>query len=183
MTARRGCLIGVVGVLAVCVLGCGIGWFVVLPRVQDAVADPIGERIGTTVAEELAAAPGAAPRPGTSVITAEDLTDQLADEIAGSSGIQVDDATVRIDPTGVELALAYDQGEIVYTAQLAAEAGRLVVRDVDASQDFMRFLLPADKLAGAIEAGVNGYLAANGLRLVDLELTDGAMTLTTEVAR
>jgi hypothetical protein len=177
---RRGCLIAIVAVLGLCVVGCGLGWFVLLPRVQDAIAGEFEDAVATGVAGVTADAPVVGA--GTLVVTEETLNRQFAAEVEGSQGVEVEDVATRITPAGIEIVFDLSNRDATYAGQVAAEDGRLVVRDMEVDPSEMRWFLPADKMGEAIEDGVNGVLAANDLRLASVVLGDGEMTLQTEAA-
>jgi hypothetical protein len=177
---RRGCMFGCLGILGLCVLTSGLLYFVGLPRFRDAVGDGVADAMSTEVARQLAPQVGAPPNPGQYTITEEDLERSMAEEAEGQN---VEDVDISITPNQIEIDLTSsgDQ-ELSYAGQVAAENGRLVVTDFEASSDVMDFFFPADELAEGIEDGVNNYLATNGLRLNDVELGEGELTLDVEAA-
>lgn len=177
MTWRRGCLFGVIGLLAACLIICGVGYFVYLPRARDSIARDVKEGVGTAIAQYIATP---AVGPGTYTITANSLSSQLTDQ---AKDFGVDKVTVEIHQTGLKLGLHLSNSDLNYTGQPAAENGQFVVHNVKADNGGASFLLPADKLAGAISDGVNGVLNAQGLALTGLHLGEGAMTLTTTPAK
>ena len=172
---RRGCMFGCLGILGLCVLAGVLGYFVGLPRFREAVGGEVADAMCTEVARHLAPRPGAAPVPGRYTITEADLERSMVEEAEGQN---VEDVDISITPNQIEITLTSsgDQ-ELSYAGQVAAENGRLVVTDFEASNDVMDFFFPADELAEGIEDGVNRYLALNTLRLNDVELGDGELTL------
>jgi hypothetical protein len=170
---RRGCLISVVAVLGLCVIACVLGYFVGLPRFQDAVADEFEDAIATETAQQLAPT-GQAPQPGTYVITEDSLLQSLQAEAEGGN---VEDVLVSITPEGIELGFDTGGQDVVYSGGVAAENGQLVLTDFEANNDGLEFFFPADKMGEAIEDGVNNYLQENGLELNAVTLGDGQLTL------
>jgi hypothetical protein len=169
---RRGCLFGVGGVLVLCLVACGLLYFVGVPRIQDRVASDFEEGVSTVVAEGLA---NAAPGAGTMVITEEHLNDKLSDDVENS------DVVSQITPAGISIELNLEEGgdrDIGYSAVPMAQGGQLVLTEVEANDGVMERFLPKEKLADAVEDGVNGVLAEHNLQLVDVTLGDGEMTLT-----
>jgi hypothetical protein len=173
---RRGCLFGVGGVLVLCLVTCGLLYFVGLPRIQDRVADDFEDGVSTVVAEGIA---NAAPGSGTMVITEEQLNDKLSDDVENS------DVVSEITPAGISIELNLEESgdrNIGYSALPIAQDGQLVLTEVEANDGVMERFLPKVKLADAVEDGVNGVLAEHNLQVVDVTLGDGEMTLTTAPA-
>jgi hypothetical protein len=165
---RRGCLFGVGGVLVLCLVACGLLYFVGLPRIQDRIADDFEEGVATVVAD-------AAPGSGTFVITEEALNDKLSDDVENS------DVVAEITPNGISIDLSIEESgdrEVGYSAVPVVEDGKFALTDVEAHDGFMERFLPKNKLADAVEDGVNGVLAENNLELTNITLGDGQMTLT-----
>jgi hypothetical protein len=176
---RRGCLISVLVVLGLCVVGCGLGYFVGLPRIQDAFADEFEDAISTEVANQIPSIGGQPPAPGTYTITEASLLQSLQDEAEGGN---VEDVLVSITPNGIELGFDTGGQDVVYSGGVEAEDGRLVLTDFEANNEGLEFIFPADKMGEAIEDAVNNYLEENNLQLAGVELTDGEMILEIEEA-
>jgi hypothetical protein len=177
---RRGCLISVLVVLGLCVVGCGLAYFVGLPRFQDAIADEFEDAVSTEVARQIPATPGQGPAPGTYTITEASLLQTLQDEAEGGN---VEDVLVSITPSGIEIGFDTGGGQDVsYSGGVVAENGRLVLTDFEANNEGLEFFFPADKMGEAIEDAVNNYLAVNNLQLSSVELLDGEMVLEVEAA-
>lgn len=174
---RRGCLIFSASVLGLCLIACVVGWFVGVPRFRDAIQDDVEGAVSTEVARQFTAE-GTPEAPGTYVITEQSLTERLRAESDNNN----QDIAVRINPSGLEVALVTENQDITYSGQLAAVDGRLDVQNMTSNNGFIEFLFPPDDVAGAIEGGVNTYLRTNNLRLTSLEMGDGDLTLTTEAA-
>lgn len=170
----RRLLFVVVGVLAACLICCAVLYFVALPRARDQVNDGIRDGVASEVAGQIASAGSAAP--GTYVITADDLLGRIQAETSGNDA-NVDDFTLTISPSEIEVGFDSNSQSATYTGQLAAVDGRLEVQNMSTSSGLLDFLFPADDVAEAIEDGVNDYLEANGLVLNGLTMGDGQITL------
>lgn len=175
---RRGCLFGAGGLLVLCLLLCGVGYFVGLPRFQEQVSDTIDYSISTVVAEQIPAVGGAAA-PGQYVLTQQEIQDSIAANIEGN----VQDLIIRIDESGITFGLIAEQGaETTYSGVPTVENGRLVMSNMKTTDGFLDFFYPADKLGNAIERAVNDYLAANNLGIQSLTLAQGELRLNTVAA-
>jgi len=175
---RRGCLIFSGAVLGLCLIACVLGYFVGIPRFQDAIKDDVEGAVSTEVSRQFTAA-STPSGPGRYVITEQSLTERLRAE---SDNDNNQDIAVRINPSGLEVALVTENQDITYSGQLVAVDGRLEVQNMTSNNDFIEFLFPPDQVANAIEGGVNNYLGANNLRLTSLEMRDGELILETEAA-
>lgn len=176
---RRGCLTAVVAVLGLCVVGCLLGWFVLLPRVQDQIAGEFEDAVATGVAGIPAVGNVSA---GTVVITDETLTESFTGNVEGSQGANVENIAANITPAGIEIVFDLTDQDATYLGRVAAADGELVVREMEVDPSQIGWFVPADKMGAAIEDGVNGVLAENNLRLTSVDLGEGQMTLTTEAA-
>lgn len=174
---RRGCLFTVLGILGICVIACGLGYFVAIPRIRDREADQVRDSISTQVAIQIPAGDTGEVPPGTYTLTAAELQEGL---LANVDDDTVDDLSIRITPAGLELALktSGDQ-EATYTGLPVASDGELEMTDMDSTSGMLNFIFPAENLGDAIEDGVNDYLRANNLTLDSLTLNNGSITLET----
>ncbi len=170
----RRSLIVVLGVLSACVICCGVVWFVALPRARDAVNDGLRDAVASEIAQQIA--PQGVAAPGTYTISAEDLLARIQQETSGNDA-NVDNFTLSIKPSQIEVGFNSNSQTATYTGQLAAVDGKLEVQNMSASSGVLNFLFPAGEVANAIEDGVNNYLAANNLVLNDLTMGDGTITL------
>lgn len=173
---RRGCLISFGALAGLSLLCCVLVWFVGLPRLQDSVADGISDGLSTEVAEQFDAA-GGQLEPGTHTISMADLESRLQQN---SETNNVDDISFAAENGQLVLEFGSQDQTFNYTATPVAENGRLELTNVDADNGFLNRLFPADKLAGAIEGGVNEYFEARGLRIVGVTAENGELVIETE---
>jgi hypothetical protein len=166
----RWLLFGGIGFVFVCILCCALTFVVGLPRLRDGFEESVRDAVATEVAAQL---PGT---PGTTTITAESLQASLR------QSADDDDIIVVITPSGLELGVSNRGQEVTYTGLPIAVNGRFEMQNMDSNSSVLDFFLSPDDMGNAIEEAVNGYLAANGLRLESVELIDGAMILTTVAA-
>jgi hypothetical protein len=176
---RRGCLFGCIALLGLCVVACALGYAVGLPRFREGVREPLEDVIGTQVALQMAPNPGVTPAPGTYVIREDELNAGLQDKVDRTGGF--DKVTVSLAPDGFTIRFTTNDNDVTYRGDVAAVDGRFVVTEIEAD-GWLTFFLPAKEVRKALENEVNGYLAANNLRLADAELGDGTLSLTTEAA-
>jgi hypothetical protein len=90
-----------------------------------------------------------------------------------------------ITESGISIELQPDDSgnrEIGYSAVPTVDGGKLKLSNVESHGGFVEHVLPKDKLANAVEDGVNGALAERNLVITDITLRDGAMILTTAPA-
>jgi hypothetical protein len=160
------------GLILIC---CVLGWFIGIPRFQDSIADSLTDELSTQVSTQLGELPVEA---GTVTLDVSDLQQELQNNIDSQN---VDDVDISIDESGlVKLSFTSNEQDIGYEGTVGAENGKLVINDMDSNNGVLGFFLPADKLADAIEKGVNEYFEARGLQIVSV--TPGDDTLTFEVA-
>jgi hypothetical protein len=164
-----------IGVFAgLILLCCVVGYFFGIPRLQDNIADSLSDELSTQVSIQFADMPASA---GTYTLDVTDLQQQLQENIQGQN---VDDVELSIDDTGrVKLSITSSEQEIGYEGTVTAENGELVIEDMESNNDVLGFFLPADKLADAVEKGVNEYFQNQGLRIESV--TPGTNQLTFEV--
>ncbi|MCC6791532.1 MAG: hypothetical protein IT336_07610 [Thermomicrobiales bacterium] len=173
---RRGCFIVVIGMLVLCLVACGAGYFIGLPRFQESARNEIRDAISTEVAQQIPSIDGSA-EPGSYTLNEAELQEGLAQNFDVQS---VDNLQIRITPTAIEFVLDADGGEdISYTGVPVAVNGRLEMTNMESSEGFFDFFFPADELGRAIEEAVNTYLSQNGLQVDAIELADGEMTIVT----
>jgi len=164
-------LIGCGGFLALLLLACIVGYFVGIPRFRDSVGDGISESISTEVSEQLGTGQIG---PGTYTLSVGDLQRQLESQLDGQN---VEDFGISVSPQGLSVAFTSNGQDIGYSGMPAAENGELVVNDMTVDNDVLGFILPADKLANAIEDGVNSYFSAQGLEIGSLQLGDDEIVI------
>lgn len=174
---RRGCLITVIAILLVCVAGCGLGYFVALPRARDSARDGVRNAISTQVAIQIPAPANGKPDPGSYTLTEAELQQQLRDNVDSNT---VNDIVITISETGFEFGLTTSGDQkTTYTGLPVAENGKLQMTGMKTTSGVLEFIFPAKDLGKAIEEAVNNYLVENDLRLDSLTLEDGSITLET----
>jgi hypothetical protein len=172
---RRGLLIGVSAVLGFCLLGCVLVFVSVIPSFRDEVRDGVHDAVATEVARQIPAAIGGAAQPGRYTLTAADLEARLRENLDDEQDEQ--DVIVRITDTQIEIGVTSQGQDAIYTGTPVAEDGELAIQEMSTDNGIVRFVLPPDKIAGAIEDAVNSHLNSNNLRLDTVELADGQLTL------
>ncbi|HEX5166177.1 MAG TPA: hypothetical protein VFV93_12325 [Thermomicrobiales bacterium] len=172
---RRGLLIGVSAVLGLCLLGCVLVFVSVIPSFRDEVRDGVHDAVATEVARQIPATTGGAAQPGAYTLTAADLEARLRETLDDEQDEQ--DPVVRITDTQIEIGVTSKGQDAIYTGKPVAEDGKLSIQEMSTDNGIVRFVLPPDTIAGAIEDAVNTHLATNNLRLDSVELTDGQLTL------
>ena len=170
---------GIAGLLGVCLLCCGLVWFVAIPRARDTVEEGLHEAVGTEVAVRIA--PVGTVEPGEYVITEADLLGQFNEALSGNSA-QIEDLALEITPEQIRVGFTSGEQDAAYTGRLEAVDGRLDVQGMVTSSGFLDFLFPAGIVEDGIEAGVNTFLEANNLILTNLTMEEGQVTLVVEPA-
>lgn len=176
---RRGCLISF-GALAALVLVCCLGlWFVALPRFQDSIADGIQEGLSTEVAQQIGQT-GVSLEAGTHTIS----MDSLQQELQNAAGVQnVEDMTFSAQNGELNLTFGSQGQEFGYSGVPAAQNGRFELTSVESTGGgFLDQFFPADKLAGAVEGGVNSYFDAQGLDVVSVTAENNELVIETREA-
>ncbi len=172
---RRILMIVLGGFLGLCVLCVVLGYFVALPRGQDALEENMEEAIATYVVPYIAG-PGITPEAGTYTLSEADVNREIQ---AGDANLE--DLAVDITPAYIELRFGQQGQTLTYQAGVAVEDGRLLAAN-PSLDGVPGWLLSEDTLSGAIEDGINTYLAASGLVLTDVTLGEGEMMFVTAEA-
>lgn len=174
---RRGCLIGVGGIVTALILCCALAYFVALPRFHEQVEEEVGRVLSTEVARRI---DDQVPNPGD--VSAGEYRISLSDverQISGGSeNLQVEGLTLRAD--GQELvvgfAVADASTEFRFTPDVSPE-GYLRMSGMRGDGGIVERLLGPESLGNAIEASVNNYLQANGMYLQDVFLSGDDLVL------
>jgi hypothetical protein len=161
--------------LGACVICAGAGYFIALPRMQDALEENVEEAIATYVAPHIAGI-DVTPTAGTHTLTETDVNREIQEQ-----GTSLEDLVVAITPDYLEIRFGQQGQEITYRASAVAENGRLAIVDprLDGVPDW---IIPVDTVTDGLERGINQYLSANGLVLTDVGLGQEQMTFVTENA-
>ncbi len=173
---RRGLMIGCLGLLGLCIVCSGLGFFVGLPRFRDQLEDGVAD-FGATEIAEILAVPGASG-PGTYTLTEADINARIQEENPDTQNI--DDWMINITPEGYTIGFSASGEEVTYSGDLVAENGRIQVTNADADAGYFEWFFSAGAMGNAIERSVNTWLTANNLTLTDVQLADGEVTLVTE---
>lgn len=173
---RRGCLFGVIGALTLCLVACGLIYFVVIPRVRDNAQDGVRDAVGTQVAIQIPVGADNSIDPGTYELSADELQTALQNNVNIDN---VEEIIVVINADGLKLGITSSGSETNYTGLPTAVDGKLVMSNMKASDGFLDFVFPANRLGDAIEDAVNSYLTTNNLQIESLTLEEGKMVLET----
>lgn len=172
---RRGCLIALATFAGLVLVCCGVGWFVVIPRVQDSVSDEISNVLSTEIADQLDTVPGNLDA-GTYTLSVADLQSQIDANLDSTTASDFD---ISVDQQGIDIGFVSNNQEIGYSGRPVAQDGELVIEDMTVDNDVLGFFLPADRAAGIIENSVNGYFAARDLEIESIALGNDEITFTT----
>ncbi len=176
---RRGCMSTLLILVLLTLLCCGSLWFIGIPRVRDTIGDRVSNELSTQVANQFGGS-GIALQPGTHVLSVADLQQQMQDSgVLGNNG----SITLAVSPAGLTVSIDTNGQTIRYTGVPAARNGKFMIDDLTSNNDVLGFILPSDKMATAIENGVNGYFAAQGMEISDLTLGDDTITFETVSSR
>lgn len=173
---RRGFMIGCFGLLGLCVICAGVGYFAGLPRVRDGLQDGVAN-FGATEIAEIFAIPGAAG-PGIHTLTEADINARIQAENPDTNNI--DDWLIDITPAGYDVGFSANSEAVSYSGNMVAENGRLSVTNTEADATFFEWFFSAGAMGNAVERSFNTWLDANNLTLTDVQLADGEVTLVTE---
>ena len=172
----RGCLISVGALAALALICCLLLWFVGLPRFQDSIADGIEEGLSTEVSRQIERS-GVDASAGTHTISMSEL-EQEFENAAGTQGVE--DYAFTAENGEVSVTFGSQGQEFGYSGTPVAENGRLELTNVESvGGGFLDQFFPADKMAGAIEGGVNNYLETQGLELVSVSAENNELVLET----
>lgn len=176
---RRTALIVILSVIGVCLLVCVGGVVYAFTQIGPGIRDSVSELTSTEVAVQLDQA-GAA-RPGNYVITAEELTTGINQQLAADSNSDsIQGVEVMIDPTGIEIVIDLGGQTAGYRAGLGVEDGEIRVTDPEADAGIIGNLIPTDWIAGGLQDGLNAYFEANNLTVTSVELAEGQVQIATQ---
>lgn len=175
---RRVFMIGCLGLLGLCVVCAGLGYFVGLPRVRDGLRDGVAD-FGATEVAQIFSTP-ANVSAGSYTLTEDEINARIQEENPDAQNI--DDWIVELTPQGYTVGFRTSDRDVTYSGNLVAEDGRLKVTDSEADASFFEWVFSADAMGDALERAINSWLTANNLQLTDVQLSDGEVTLVTEQA-
>jgi hypothetical protein len=177
---NRKVLLIISGALLVCLLICCSVVFFGGRSLRSGLNNNIEDGIGTVVAERFSVNGVAAP--GTYVITQDELLDRITTSL-NDSNTDVDNLVVQINPDNeIVIGFKSQSQDLTYTGTVAAVDGRFDVQKMELNGagslgSVINIVLPGGKIAGAIEKGVNSYLAQNNLKLDSVTSEAGKLTL------
>ena len=174
---RRGCLFGISGSFILLLVCCGLLYFVGLPEFQNRLRDELGNELSTQVANQFEGQlpSGVGLEPGEYRIGLDTLEQRITSGLGQGT---VDDFSITA--TGGELVITLGSGgqSLEYRGTPTVNSsGELEINDMSSNGGVAYYILPPDKLAGAVELGVNNYLATEGLYLQGVQVDGDAMIL------
>lgn len=172
---RRGCLGGFIVIVGLLVLCCAVGYFSLLPRVQDGIRDELANGISTQVARQIdrQLPAGGNLSTGEYRIALPQLERQIEDN---SAGLQVD--SLRVTGEGDEIVLTIESAgqTIEYRGVPTVNRnGDLEMTGMTGNGGALDYILPPDKLGQALSTGVNSYVGGQGFQLQDVRLVDNEL--------
>jgi hypothetical protein len=158
---------------------CLLVWFVGVPRVQDTFADGISDGIATEVSNQIARS-GTRLEPGTHTLSMQQLEEQLR---GSSETNNVDDITFSAQNGVLDLSFGSQGQSFGYTGVPEVENGAFVLNDTETvGGDWIERIFPSDKLANAVEGGVNSFFDANNLDIVSVSAENDELIFDTETS-
>jgi hypothetical protein len=122
-------------------LCCGSIWLIGLPRARATVSDRISNGLSTQIADQLG---GVTLQPGEHTLSISGIRSPAAD--AGCRNFRQ-----RRRSAGLSFSFDTNGQTIGCTGTLAVEDGKLVIEHLESDNDVLGYVLPANKLAGALE--------------------------------
>jgi hypothetical protein len=166
-------------VLAVCVVIFGALGVLTVRNAQAEIGKAVREGLTAELARAIPREGDEPVAPGEYVITAEDLRRRLAPVVEGGGDQSLG---VTITPAGIAFELA-SQGQVfIIRGRPVAVEGRLAMREMASNHPGIDLVLPPEQVGQAIAGGVNDYLVSVGLRLEEVKLGEGELTLVTDAA-
>lgn len=174
---RRGCLIGVGGVFLSLVLCCGLGYFVLLPWLHDAVETEVTTLLSTEVADVIdrQVPDGADVSAGEYRVSLSSIHERVT---GGTDNLQVEGFILRGE--GQDIVLGFEvtdaSAEYRFTPEVTSD-GRLQLTNMRGEGGIVQQMLAPEALGGAIENSVNNYLDARGLVIQDVAVEGDELVL------
>ena len=167
--------------LLVCVGLPTFGYFVVLPKLQNAVSYPIEDAIAEVIAYQVDQAATGQPLPERSVTLDEinldintliDTGDAVGFEVTNGDAL-IYGAVTTITTQSIEVSLI----DMVFTAKPEIEDGMFNLVDVAFEKGLTGHLISADAFELGLERGINEALAEHGISPVSATLGNGVVTI------
>ena len=173
---RPTALIVILAIIGMCLLVCvGVVVYAVT-QIGPGFKRNLSHVTATEVASQIG--DGRPVGPGEYVLTAQDLTSGINQQIADDQN--VDGVQVTIQPDGVEITADLGSQTVSYRADVVADGGEVRLTDAKANAGFLGNVVPSDWIAGGVEDGINAYFRANDLRVASVTLEPGQMRIVTE---
>ena len=178
--SNRTVLLIIAGALGACLLICVVIGFFGARSLRSGVSNNVADGVSTVVAERLSVNGAAAP--GTYVITQQELLDRINTAL-NDANTDVNDLVVQIHPGNqIEIGFKSQDQNLTYTGTVAAVNGKFDVQKMElhgagSLGGVVNIIIPGSRVGGAIEKGVNTYLAESNLKLESVSSEEGKMTL------
>ena len=178
-------LLIIAGALGACLLICVVIGLLGARSLRSGVSDNVADGVSTVVTERLSINGFATP--GTYVITQQELLDRINTALS-EANTDVNDLVVLIHPGNqIEIGFKSQDQNLTYTGTVAAVDGKFDVQKMElhgagSLGGVIDIIIPGSMVGGAIEKGVNTYLAENNLTLNSVTSEEGQMTLVVAAA-
>lgn len=177
MFRRRGCLFGCGGLLMVCVIVSGIGWFFGIPRAVDALRDEVADGVSTIVADNVHSLYSRSElQQGQDVrLSFNALNVELQDASDDADNLD----SLKIVGRGYDIVMSASVSgqsyDIAFTPSIGTN-GHLNLIKVDEGGWWQQQTMKV--LGGGFEKSINTWLDENGLVLTDVTVESDAIILT-----
>lgn len=169
---RRGCVFGCGSLLLICVLASALGWFVVVPRVSDALETGISDGISTMIAIEVPSV--ANLRQGGEVeFSFATFNEQLRRSNDNNSVDSIlitssgDEMVLRVETNGQTLEYGF--------VPTVTSDGTFELKPRSDGSWFQEQIMSV--FSGGVEKSFNTWMQQNDLRLVGVSLDGDSITL------
>lgn len=175
MFMRRGCLLGCGGWLIACVAIALLGWFLVIPRIGDALSDSLADGVSTMIADEI--------NPLYSRTELQQGADVRFSFATINRSLQTtnDDGTVdafQIRASGNQIVISADFNNQTFDVAFVPRVTESGTLELDLQDDdgwLERQVMGV--ISGGFEQAINSWLDRNDLRLVGVTLDGDSVIL------